>query len=335
MPAGRLREVRGTKLGMVYQDPATALNPSIRVGDQMAEVFRFHFGISKRDALERARGALERVAMPAPGDALRRYPFQLSGGQQQRVVIAMALSGDPRLLVLDEPTTGLDATVEAEVLDLIEDLRTRIDAAILLISHNLGMVARMCERVGVMYAGPDRRRGPGPRPVHRPAPPLHHGPAALRAALRRPQGHLDARAHPRLSAAPRRAAARLRVRAALRARATRVSRARARPVPLAGTDARSGAARPRHTRGRRRLVAPRALLLRRARAGHERGGRAAAAAEVVGEGEDTPEEVRETLAAVRGGARGRCRGRRARRRAGGPPSTPSTWSRSSRTAANG
>ena len=160
MSDDRLREVRGTKLGMVYQDPATALNPSIRIGYQMAEVIRFHTGISKRDALERARGALERVAMPDPAGALRRYPFQLSGGQQQRVVIAMALSGDPRLLVLDEPTTGLDATVEAEVLDLIDDLRTRIDAAILLISHNLGMVARMCERVGVMYAGRIVEQGP-------------------------------------------------------------------------------------------------------------------------------------------------------------------------------
>jgi len=160
MSEERLREVRGTKLGMVYQDPATALNPSIRIGDQMAEVIRFHTGISKKDALERARGALERVAMPDPAGALRRYPFQLSGGQQQRVVIAMALSGDPRLLVLDEPTTGLDATVEAEVLDLIDDLRTRIDAAILLISHNLGMVARMCERVGVMYAGRIVEEGP-------------------------------------------------------------------------------------------------------------------------------------------------------------------------------
>ena len=160
MSEDRLREVRGTKLGMVYQDPATSLNPSIRVGDQMTEVIRYHTGISKKDALERARGALERVAMPDPGGALRRYPFQLSGGQQQRVVIAMALSGDPRLLVLDEPTTGLDATVEAEVLDLIDDLRTRIDAAILLISHNLGMVARMCERVGVMYAGRIVEEGP-------------------------------------------------------------------------------------------------------------------------------------------------------------------------------
>ena len=156
----RLREIRGTKMAMVYQDPATALNPALRVGAQIAEVYRFHGGLSKADALERARAALERVAMPDPAATLRRYPFQLSGGQQQRVVIAMALAGDPRLLVLDEPTTGLDATVEAEVLDLIAELRERIDASILLISHNLGLVARMCKRVGVMYAGRIVEDGP-------------------------------------------------------------------------------------------------------------------------------------------------------------------------------
>jgi peptide/nickel transport system ATP-binding protein len=156
----RLREIRGTKMAMVYQDPATALNPALRVGSQIAEVYRFHEGLSKAEALERARVALERVAMPDPGATLRRYPFQLSGGQQQRVVIAMALAGDPRLLVLDEPTTGLDATVEAEVLDLIAELRERIDASILLISHNLGLVARMCARVGVMYAGRIVEDGP-------------------------------------------------------------------------------------------------------------------------------------------------------------------------------
>jgi peptide/nickel transport system ATP-binding protein len=160
MSNDRLREVRGTKLGMVYQDPATALNPAMRVGDQIAEVYRFHFGLSKAESLARALESLDKVAMPDAREVMRRYPFQLSGGQQQRVVIAMALAGDPRLLVLDEPTTGLDATVEAEVLDLIEELRDRIDAAILLISHNLGMVARMCKRVGVMYAGRIVEDGP-------------------------------------------------------------------------------------------------------------------------------------------------------------------------------
>jgi len=156
----RLQQLRGTTLAMVYQDPAAALNPAMRVGDQIAEVFRFHHGLSRRDALEQARASVERVAIPDPAVTMRRYPFQLSGGQQQRVVIAMALAGDPRLLVLDEPTTGLDATVEAEVLDLISELRGKIDAAIMLISHNLGTVARLCERVGVMYAGRMVEEGP-------------------------------------------------------------------------------------------------------------------------------------------------------------------------------
>jgi len=148
-----MRQRRGARMAMVYQDPSSALNPSMRVGDQIAEVYRCHMGIGAADARERARQSLERVAMPDPGRIMDRYPFQLSGGQQQRIVIAMALAGDPTLLVLDEPTTGLDATVEAEVLDLIQQLRGTVDAAILLITHNLGLVARMCERVGVMYYG--------------------------------------------------------------------------------------------------------------------------------------------------------------------------------------
>ncbi|HYM92017.1 MAG TPA: ABC transporter ATP-binding protein [bacterium] len=148
-----LRRWRGTRLAMVYQDPASALNPALRIGDQIAEVYRFHRGETPRGALRSAHEALVRVRMPDPGAVLHRYPHQLSGGQQQRVVIAMALAGNPRLLILDEPTTGLDVTIEAEVLELITALRQEIDAAILLISHNLGLVARMCDRIGVMYAG--------------------------------------------------------------------------------------------------------------------------------------------------------------------------------------
>ena len=155
-----LRKWRGEAVAMVYQDPATALSPAMRIGDQVAEVFRSHQGLGKAEARELARESLRKVALPDPDAILRRYPFELSGGQQQRVVIAMALAANPRLLILDEPTTGLDATVEAEILDLIEDLRGRIHAAILLITHNLGLVARLCERVGVMYAGRLVEEGP-------------------------------------------------------------------------------------------------------------------------------------------------------------------------------
>ena len=155
-----LRKWRGEAVAMVYQDPATALSPAMRIGDQVAEVFRYHEGMPKAEALKRARESLRRVALPDPDATMRRYPFELSGGQQQRVVIAMALAANPHLLVLDEPTTGLDATVEAEILDLIEELRGRIHASILLITHNLGLVARLCERVGVLYAGRLVEEGP-------------------------------------------------------------------------------------------------------------------------------------------------------------------------------
>jgi peptide/nickel transport system ATP-binding protein len=148
-----LRGWRGDRIAMVYQDPGSALNPSLRIGDQVAEVYRHHRGMGSDEARAAAAAMLEKVHIADPQRMLRRYPHELSGGQQQRVMIAMALSTNPDLLVLDEPTTGLDATVEAEVLDLVEQLRDEFDASILFISHNLGIVARICERVGVLYAG--------------------------------------------------------------------------------------------------------------------------------------------------------------------------------------
>ena len=148
-----LRRLRGDQIAMVYQDPMQALNPSMRIGDQLSEVLIVHRGLGKEAAYEKCIAMLNRVYMPDPEAVMVRYPHQLSGGQQQRVVIAMALLNDPALLIMDEPTTALDVTVEAAVLDLIAELRSKIDTAILYISHNLGVVARVCDQVGVMYAG--------------------------------------------------------------------------------------------------------------------------------------------------------------------------------------
>ena len=148
-----LRKLRGDRIAMVYQDPMQALNPSMRIGDQMAEVLIVHRGMAKNDAWDRCIHMLEQVHMPDPANVMRRYSHQLSGGQQQRVVVAMALLNDPALLIMDEPTTALDVTVEATVLDLVAELQTQFDTAIMYISHNLGVVARVSDKVGVMYAG--------------------------------------------------------------------------------------------------------------------------------------------------------------------------------------
>ena len=148
-----LRRLRGDQISMVYQDPMTSLNPVLRIGEQMMEVLTVHRGMPQGEARERCIAMLKRVYMPDPAKVLERFPHQISGGQQQRVVIAMAMLNNPALLVMDEPTTALDVTVEAAVLDLVADLRRDFDTAILFISHNLGVIARVSDRVGVMYAG--------------------------------------------------------------------------------------------------------------------------------------------------------------------------------------
>ncbi len=148
-----LRKLRGDSIAMVYQDPMQALNPSMRLGDQMTEVLTVHKGMSQEEAEQRCIEMLDRVYMPDSANVLKRYPHQISGGQQQRVVIAMALLTNPSLLIMDEPTTALDVTVEAAVLDLIAELRRDFDTAIMYITHNLGVVARVCTKIGVMYAG--------------------------------------------------------------------------------------------------------------------------------------------------------------------------------------
>ena len=148
-----LRAVRGRQIAMIYQDPMSSLNPVMTIGRQLMEVPMIHEGIDADPARERALAMLDEVKLPDAAAIFERYPHQLSGGQQQRIVIAMALIAKPALLIMDEPTTGLDVTVEAAVLDLVRELRQRHDSAILFISHNLGTVAQICDRVGVMYAG--------------------------------------------------------------------------------------------------------------------------------------------------------------------------------------
>ena len=152
MSADAVSNLRKSAISMVYQNPIAALNPTVRIGNQVAEVFEL-LGKSESDAMKHAAEALTRVQIADVDSVMRRYPHQLSGGMAQRVVIAMALATNPRLLVMDEPTTGLDATVEAEVLDLVRDLRRETGTAVLFISHNLGVIRHMCDRVGVLYAG--------------------------------------------------------------------------------------------------------------------------------------------------------------------------------------
>ncbi|HEX9447373.1 MAG TPA: oligopeptide/dipeptide ABC transporter ATP-binding protein, partial [Dongiaceae bacterium] len=174
LPPEALRQVRAKNISMVYQDPGRALNPSIKIGRQVAEAFEF-IGIGQAEAWDRSLEMLRRVRIADPLKVMQRYPHQLSGGMQQRVCIAMALANNPSLLILDEPTTGLDATVEAEVLDLIEQLKTDFRTAILFISHNLGVVAKLCDRVGVLYAGNLVEEGPAKEIFHQPRHPYTVG----------------------------------------------------------------------------------------------------------------------------------------------------------------
>ena len=146
-----LHAIRGSAVSMIFQDPMTALNPIFRVEEQIAEVIRIHEKKSKRESVEKAREMLEFVGIPAErgGD----YPHQFSGGMKQRVVIAMALACSPKLLIADEPTTALDVTIQAQVLDMMTELKTKLDSSMLLITHDLGVVAETCDKVAIMYAG--------------------------------------------------------------------------------------------------------------------------------------------------------------------------------------
>jgi ABC-type dipeptide/oligopeptide/nickel transport system ATPase component len=148
-----LRQVRGGRIGLVFQEPATAMNPAYTVGFQIAEAVQAHRRMTRREAREEAVRLLDLVALPDARRRLDDYPHQLSGGQKQRAMIAMALAGGPDLLLADEPTTALDVTLQAQILELLEDLRRRLGLSVLLITHDLGVVAETCDRVAVMHAG--------------------------------------------------------------------------------------------------------------------------------------------------------------------------------------
>ena len=158
----RLRDLRGDKLSMIFQEPMTSLNPAFPVGDQIAEALLRHRELSRSDAHEKAIGMLRKVRIPSPETRAKEYPHQLSGGMRQRVMIAMALACNPALLIADEPTTALDATIQAQILELMRALRGELGTAIILITHDLGVVAELADDVIVMYAGRVIERAPVP-----------------------------------------------------------------------------------------------------------------------------------------------------------------------------
>jgi oligopeptide/dipeptide ABC transporter ATP-binding protein len=192
MSARQLREVRGGVVGYVFQEPGASLNPVLRVGEQIKEALRLHRPEAATDA-EVIR-LLKQVGIPAPEARLRDYPFQMSGGMQQRVMIAMALASRPKLLVADEPTTALDVTIQAQILELLRELKERLGMAILLITHNLGIVGEMADRVAVMYAGQIVELAPARELLRRP---LHPYTRALMASVPRLHGEVQ-----RLAAIP-------------------------------------------------------------------------------------------------------------------------------------
>ena len=151
LPEKEMKKLRGNKIAMIFQDPMTALNPIERVGDQIAEAVKLHNKISQADAIRRAVDMLEMVGIP--GDRYVEFPHQFSGGMKQRVVIAMALACNPKLLLADEPTTALDVTIQAQVLEMMRDLKKKLDTSVILITHDLGVVASICDSVAVVYAG--------------------------------------------------------------------------------------------------------------------------------------------------------------------------------------
>lgn len=175
MPEERLRALRGGRVSMVFQDPFSSLNPTMRLGDQVMEALRVHGRLSRAEAASRTLDLFRAVRLPSPETRMRQYPHQVSGGQRQRVMIAMAFAADPELLIADEPTTALDVTVQAQIMALMQDMQQRTNAAVLLISHDIALVAETCDRVLVMYAGQVVEQGAADQVVRTPLHPYTIG----------------------------------------------------------------------------------------------------------------------------------------------------------------
>jgi len=171
----RLREIRGNDISMIFQEPMTSLNPVFTIGEQIAEVLRTHQKLSRRAAWSKSIELLDAVRIPNPASRADDYPFQMSGGQRQRAMIAMALACEPKLLIADEPTTALDVTVQAQIFELLKDLRKNTGTAIILITHDMGAVAEMAERMIVMYAGRKAEVGPVDQIIEHPRHPYTQG----------------------------------------------------------------------------------------------------------------------------------------------------------------
>jgi peptide/nickel transport system ATP-binding protein len=175
LDADAMRRIRGRQIGAVFQDPLTSLNPLYTVGRQLIETIRTHLPMDERQARERAIELLRQTGIPAPEARIEQYPHQFSGGMRQRVVIALALAAQPRLIVADEPTTALDVSIQAQIIALLKTLAREQGAAVMLVTHDMGVIAETCDRVAVMYAGRIVELGPVHEVIHRPAHPYSRG----------------------------------------------------------------------------------------------------------------------------------------------------------------